>query len=385
MPKPAVLILILLSCFTIPAVSADPRSPDPAFNNQAGHHKFKKESAGQENHKWRDTIKYNKSEMGKDDSNRPDTIRSSRDSGHTRQNQFVKEKPHSRQQHVNNQRKNDDNSQHEARELKKPPQHSTDPREYKDKKYSRPDSHNHAGEDHESQSRHDRNEHDEHRHYREHREEHVIVKHESKHNAGHRLNYNLYNRHQHIYYRTPWYNTRYIAPIHYHYHPVGYHMHVLPKTHVRIIVSGNPYFFFGGVFYQSFNNGYVVVSAPIGALVHTLPVGFIAFSLGLSTYYFVNDTYYIWDEPRQAYAVVEKPAGTDDAITEATSGRLFIYPKEGQSEEQQAKDRYECHRWAVTESRIDPTLEDEDYSNEQKRDYQRAIAACLEGRGYTVN
>jgi hypothetical protein len=119
-------------------------------------------------------------------------------------------------------------------------------------------------------------------------------------------------------------------------------------------------------------------------LVHTLPVGFIAFSLGLSTYYFVNDTYYIWDEPRQAYAVVEKPEGADNAIAEATTGRLFVYPKEGQSEEQQAKDRYDCHRWAVTESRIDPTLEDETYSIEQKRDYQRAMAACLEGRGYTV-
>ena len=26
---------------------------------------------------------------------------------------------------------------------------------------------------------------------------------------------------------------------------------------------------------------------------------------------------------------------------------LFIYPAEGQSEEQQSRDRFECHSWAV--------------------------------------
>jgi hypothetical protein len=34
---------------------------------------------------------------------------------------------------------------------------------------------------------------------------------------------------------------------------------------------------------------------------------------------------------------------------------LFIYPKKGQSQAQQDKDRFECHSWAVTQTGFDPT------------------------------
>ena len=34
---------------------------------------------------------------------------------------------------------------------------------------------------------------------------------------------------------------------------------------------------------------------------------------------------------------------------------LFIYPAKGQSQEQQDKDRYECHSWAVQQTGFDPT------------------------------
>ena len=33
----------------------------------------------------------------------------------------------------------------------------------------------------------------------------------------------------------------------------------------------------------------------------------------------------------------------------------YVYPSAGQSEQQQAKDRYECHQWAVTQSGFDPS------------------------------
>jgi len=116
-----------------------------------------------------------------------------------------------------------------------------------------------------------------------------------------------------------------------------------------------------------------------------LPAGFITFSLGGFSYYYLNDTYYRWDDDHETYVVVDKPHGADRAITEATTGRLFVYPKQGQTEEQQAKDRYECHRWAVRETDTDPSLvDDEDISSEDERDYKRAITACLEGRSYSV-
>jgi hypothetical protein len=34
---------------------------------------------------------------------------------------------------------------------------------------------------------------------------------------------------------------------------------------------------------------------------------------------------------------------------------VFAYPNAGQSEEQQAKDRFECHQWSVNQSGFDPT------------------------------
>jgi hypothetical protein len=33
----------------------------------------------------------------------------------------------------------------------------------------------------------------------------------------------------------------------------------------------------------------------------------------------------------------------------------YIYPSKGQSQEQQSKDRYECHTWAVQQTGFDPT------------------------------
>lgn len=181
------------------------------------------------------------------------------------------------------------------------------------------------------------------------------------------------------------YHTHYLAPIRVHYHPPGYRVTVLPSSYIRIYVGGYPYFYFSGVFYRSYSGGYVVVRAPIGAIVTVLPIGFIEFYLGGVIYYYVNDTYYIWDDARVAYVVVEKPAGADEAISESTQGRLFAYPKQGQSEEQQARDRYECHRWAVRESRVDPTLDEEaQISKRDRANYRRALAACLEGRGYAV-
>ena len=204
------------------------------------------------------------------------------------------------------------------------------------------------------------------------------------HRHHHRPNYRLYKRHKYIYYWTPWYNTWFLAPIYWPYHRIGFTLEILPSPYIRIVVGGLPYYYASGTFYRPYRSGYIVVAAPIGAVVTTLPPGYIAFSVGLSTYYFANDAYYVWDEPRDAFVVVPKPEGAEHAIEEATRGRLYAYPKHGQSAEQQAKDRYECHRWAVSESDVDPTLEEQDYTDTERRDYKRAIAACLEGRGYAV-
>lgn len=78
-------------------------------------------------------------------------------------------------------------------------------------------------------------------------------------------------------------------------------------------------------------------------------------------------------EPQSAAA----PAATEDGIT--------LSPKNGQTEQQQWNDRYECHRWAVNQSGFDPTRRTSATEAAAGRDqYQRAFSACLEGRGYTV-
>jgi hypothetical protein len=43
------------------------------------------------------------------------------------------------------------------------------------------------------------------------------------------------------------------------------------------------------------------------------------------------------------------------AVPEASAQGFSIYPTQGQSQDQLNRDRYECHNWAVGQSRCDPT------------------------------
>lgn len=67
-----------------------------------------------------------------------------------------------------------------------------------------------------------------------------------------------------------------------------------------------------------------------------------------------------------------------------TSTELFMYPKTGQSAEQQGTDRYECHRWATDQTGFDPSQASAGTTERKREDYLRAMTACLEGRGYSV-
>jgi hypothetical protein len=84
---------------------------------------------------------------------------------------------------------------------------------------------------------------------------------------------------------------------------------------------------------------------------------------------------------REQPPVYAQPAPSSD-------GRIFVYPRNGQSEKLQAKDRYECHSWAVSQTHYDPTQPTsstpEAQLNQMSADYKRAMSACLDGRGYTM-
>lgn len=41
--------------------------------------------------------------------------------------------------------------------------------------------------------------------------------------------------------------------------------------------------------------------------------------------------------------------------TTIAQSQVFAYPSQGQSEEQQSRDRFECHQWSVSQTGFDPT------------------------------
>ena len=171
-----------------------------------------------------------------------------------------------------------------------------------------------------------------------------------------------------------------------HYPAIGDHVRALPPGSRTIKVGRQDYRYHNGSFYAPGPAGaYVVVRAPIGAQVSVLAPGYVSFSIGAGQFFFANYTFYAWNEDRTGYVVVEKPPGAEAAIaaTEAAStAEIYVYPNKEQSTEQQGRDRYECYLWAVEKSGFDPVAGEPDAA--RSSDYQRAIAACLEGRGYTV-
>ena len=118
----------------------------------------------------------------------------------------------------------------------------------------------------------------------------------------------------------------------------------LPFYYQTMWIDGYPYYYADGDYYAPTTNGYMVVNP-------------------------------------QPQAV--PPQTGQQSTVEPT--KLFIYPRNGQSEKQQAEDRYQCDRWAVGQTGYDPTKPAGGMSSVQKNaDYQRAMGACLDARGYSV-
>ncbi len=146
-------------------------------------------------------------------------------------------------------------------------------------------------------------------------------------------------------------------------------------------------------------------------------------------YYYYNDIYYTWSPAADGYVATDPPPvapaappgpGDDGAGPAASSGaydgatanpeeavaaapeasmenspapdepippgqfaagsaasgsgdHVFAYPTKGQSEQQQAQDRAACEQWATSQA-----------GNGNGADYQRAVIACFQGRGYSA-
>lgn len=174
------------------------------------------------------------------------------------------------------------------------------------------------------------------------------------------------------------------------YHDRGYVVHAVPRGAYTVRRGGDVFFFRGGEWYRRDRGLSVVIGAPLGVFVPVLPPFYSTVWWGGVPYYYANDTYYTWDAGANEYEVVGPPEGIESGGTTnaPAADSIFVYPKNGQSSDQQAEDRYECHRSAVLATGYDPTSAGggvpADTATNKRADYMRAQAACLDARGYSV-
>ena len=175
-----------------------------------------------------------------------------------------------------------------------------------------------------------------------------------------------------------------------YYPPRGAVIPSLPDGYRHYRYDGQTYFFHGGVWYEPRGPRFVVVRPPVGLFIDVLPPFYTTLWFGGIPYYYADDVYYLWRPELNGYVVVNPPEGDDvDRSPAAAAGDdLYIYPKNGQSQAQQAADRYECHNWARSQTGFDPTEPHggvpASETGQRRADYQRAMTACLEARGYSV-
>lgn len=158
----------------------------------------------------------------------------------------------------------------------------------------------------------------------------------------------------------------------------------LPRGHRVFDYHGQPYHFYDGIWYRPVGSRFMVVLPPPGLRVPVLPADAVMVTIAGASYYRYGNVYYVQDP--EGYRVVESPEASATAAPAADD--LFVYPRDGQSAEQQATDRFECHEWASDQTGFDPTLNGGGVGAQarsgKRSDYLRAMTACLEARGYSV-
>jgi hypothetical protein len=133
-----------------------------------------------------------------------------------------------------------------------------------------------------------------------------------------------------------------------------------------------------------------------------LPLAYATYWYGGVPYYYANDVYYTYNPSYSGYVATDPPPAADSGAAGAAGGgpaaagqydssapnpgpgpgaggapgQIFMYPKNGQSPEQQATDKAECQKWASEQA---------GQVAQNGSDYQRAMVACVEGRGYSAN
>jgi hypothetical protein len=101
-----------------------------------------------------------------------------------------------------------------------------------------------------------------------------------------------------------------------YYYDRGYAVHRVTPGGVANLIgpAGERYYFSGGNWfrwrgdwYRSWGGAWVVVDAPIGMFVTSLPPYYTTVWRSGTPYYYSNETYYVWDAERNEYEVVAPP------------------------------------------------------------------------------
>jgi len=80
--------------------------------------------------------------------------------------------------------------------------------------------------------------------------------------------------------------------------------------------------------------------------------------------------------------VYTAPATYSEPVPAPSS--VIAYPAKGQNHAQQARDQSVCQSWAMNQSGYDPATPSRYTTSAAVDSYNRAINACLSGRGYTL-
>ena len=166
---------------------------------------------------------------------------------------------------------------------------------------------------------------------------------------------------------------------HDHYYPApGYVAPHVPQGALVVGSGRGRYWFHGGVWYRPYGGSYRVVQPAFGIVIPLLPPSYVTLTLGGLPYYYANGVYY--RPVPDGYVVTAPPpeAATAQVMPAAPppppKADPIIYPRNGQPPEQLENDRRDCNRWATTQpnAQADASV------------FNRAVEACMDGRGYTV-
>ena len=204
-----------------------------------------------------------------------------------------------------------------------------------------------------------------------------------------------------------------VAPYHVHRDLNHGHDHVYPDRgsvvrdlpHGSILVNyaGMSYQFAEGVWFEPRGPAWLVVEPPIGLVVPTLPQFMTPLNTGTEIILYANDTFYRPRPDIGGYEVVNDPI--DSPVQPAAAGGAAVAaaapaavaaaapppaPAPAKTADQQARDQYECYRFAVSQTGFDPIRTSSgqagaQLAGTQQSNYERAHSACLEGRGYPAH